>query len=101
MESGCLLSFITSKDEIHLDLLKVEAIENLPPPSSLHQLQNLQGKANFLHCFIPNYVGLAIGFTRLLKQGMPFAWDEVTQKYFDDLKAILINSPLLHIPDYY
>lgn len=32
-----------------LDPLKVEAIVNLPPLSSLHQLQSLQGKANFLH----------------------------------------------------
>jgi len=32
---------------------------------------------------------------------MPFAWDEMAQKYFDDLKAILINAPFLHPPDYY
>ena len=37
----------------------------------------------------------------MLKQGMPFAWDEMAQKYFDDLKAILINAPFLHPPDYY
>lgn len=37
----------------------------------------------------------------MLKQGTPFAWDEVARKYFDDLKAILINDPLLHPLDYY
>ena len=32
---------------------------------------------------------------------MPFAWNEVDKRYFDDLKAILINPPLLHPSDYY
>lgn len=41
VDSGRLLGFIVSKDEIHLDPLKVEAIINLPSPSSLHQLQSL------------------------------------------------------------
>jgi len=32
---------------------------------------------------------------------MPFVWDEVAQKYFEDLKAVLVNAPLLHPLDYY
>ena len=61
----------------------------------------MQGKAKILHHFTPNYAELATRFTWLLKQGTPFAWDEVAQKYFDDLKATLINAPLLHPLDYY
>jgi hypothetical protein len=48
IESGRLLSFIVSRHGIRVDPIKVEAILNLPPPSSLCQLQSLQGKANFL-----------------------------------------------------
>jgi hypothetical protein len=48
VESGRLLNFIVSRHGIRVDPIKVEAILNLPPPSSLHQLQSLQGKANFL-----------------------------------------------------
>ena len=59
VHSGRLLGFIMSKYGILLDPLKVEAIINLPSPSSLHQLQSLQGKANFLRCFIPNYAEVA------------------------------------------
>ena len=61
--TGRLLGFIVSKDGIRLDPLKVEAIINLPSPSSLHQLQSLQGKANFLRHFIPNYAEVAGGYT--------------------------------------
>ena len=77
IESGCLLGFFVYKEGIWIDPLKVEAIVNLPPPSSLHQLQSLQGKANFLRRFVPNYVELAKRFTRLLKKWIPFIWDEI------------------------
>jgi hypothetical protein len=63
VEFGQLLGFIVSHQGIRVDPLKVEAILNLPPPSSLHQLQSLQGKENFLRRFIPNYVELTLGFT--------------------------------------
>jgi hypothetical protein len=33
---------------ITVDPLKVQAITEIPPPRNLHQLQSLQGKANFL-----------------------------------------------------
>jgi hypothetical protein len=63
IESNQLLGFIVSRQGIKVDPLKVKAILNLPPPFSLRQLQSLQGKANFLHRFIPNYVELTLGFT--------------------------------------
>jgi hypothetical protein len=80
--------------------LKVEVILNLPPPSSLRQLQSLQGKANFLHCFIPNYAELTLGFTRLLKKGSEFIWDTTANKAFEALKLSLTRTPLLFPPDY-
>ena len=58
VQSGWLLGCVVSKSDIHVDPSKVEAIINLPPPSTLCQLQSLQGKANFLHRFIPNYAEL-------------------------------------------
>jgi hypothetical protein len=36
---------------------------SLPPPSTLCQLQILQGKENILRRFIPNYIELTQGFT--------------------------------------
>jgi hypothetical protein len=74
---------------IRVDPLKVEAILNLPPPSTLCQLQSLQGKENFLRRFIPNYVELTLGFTQLLKKGYEFIWDETANKAFKALKLSL------------
>jgi hypothetical protein len=63
VESGRLLGFIVSHQGIMVDPLKVDVILNIPPPSSLFQPQCLQGKENFLRCFIPNYVELTLKFT--------------------------------------
>jgi hypothetical protein len=95
-----LLGFIVSTRGIRVDPLKVEAILNFPPPSMLHQLQRLQGKAIFLRRFIPNYVELTKGFTRLLKKGYDFVWDDIANKAFKALKLTLTCTPLLFPPDY-
>ena len=60
----------------------------------------MQGKANFLRRFVQDYAEIARGYTRLLKQDIPFAWDEEAQRSFDALKEALANAPLLHPPDY-
>ena len=64
---GWLLGFVVSNASIRVDPSKVEAIVKLPSPSSLLQLQSLQGKENILHRFIPNYAKITKGFARLLK----------------------------------
>jgi hypothetical protein len=85
---------------IRVDPLRVEAILNLPPPSSLHQLQSLQGKENYLCRFIPNYAQLTFRFTRLLKKGSEFVWDTTANEDFKALKLILTHTSLLFPPDY-
>jgi hypothetical protein len=83
-----------------VDPLKVEAILNFPPPYTLCQLQSLQGKANFLRCFIPNYVEIMKGFTRFIKKGHDFVWDDTVNKAFEALKLSLTCTPLLFPPNY-
>eukprot|EP00253_Pinus_taeda_P013202 PITA_13202 len=100
IEMGRLLGFVVSKAGIHVDPSKVEAIVKLPPPSTLRLLQSLQGKANFLRHFIPNYAEITKGFTRLLKQNTPLFWDEIADKSFDALKHALTHASLLHPPNY-
>jgi hypothetical protein len=100
VESDRLLGFVVSKDEIQVDPLKIKAILALPPPTSLTQLQSLQGKENFLRCFICNYAEITKGFMRLLQKNTPFIWDDIAQRSFDALKHALTHAPLLHPPEY-
>ena len=52
VESSWLLGFIVSKDGIHIDPLKIEAILALPAPTNVTKLQSLQGKETFLRSFV-------------------------------------------------
>jgi hypothetical protein len=63
-------------------------------------LQSLQGKENFLRCFIPNYVEITCGFTWLLKKDSEFVWDTIANNAFEALKLPLTQAPLLFPPDY-
>jgi hypothetical protein len=96
----CLLGFIIFQCGITIDPLKVQAISEIPPPRNLCQLQSLQGKANFLCCFVPDYTTRAHGFLHLVCHDIPLQWDEHAQTSFDDLKVALFNTPLISPPEY-
>eukprot|EP00253_Pinus_taeda_P015636 PITA_15636 len=98
--SSRLLGFIMSSKGIRVYRFKVEAIVQLPPPSSIRQLQSLQGKANFLRRVIANYAKITKGFMRLLRKGVPFMSDDFVQWSFHALKKALVPVPLLSPLDY-
>ena len=43
---------------------------------------------------------MAEGFTRLLKKGVPFHWDQVAQASFDAVKDTLVRTSLMYPPNY-
>ena len=93
IETGRLLGFVVFKDGIRIDPLKISTIINLPAPTNILELQNLQGKANFLRCFVCNFIGKMHGYMRLLKKNTPFFWDDQAQHAFNNLKHALTHSP--------
>jgi hypothetical protein len=98
--AGCLLGFIVSQRGISMDPLKVQAITEIPPLGNLHQLQSLQGKANFLRRFVPDYAIRAHSFLHLIRHDIPFHWDDHAQQSFDNLKMALSKAPLISALDY-
>jgi len=98
--AGRLLGFVVSRHEIMVDPFKVEVILQLSPPRTVHQIQSLQGKANFLRRFIANYAEITKGFMCLLKKEVPFYWDEWAERCFEALKKALSTTPVLSPPDY-
>ena len=73
---------------------------NNPLPRTLHELQSLQGKANFLRRFISDYAMKFHGFLCLQCTNIPFVWDEQVKDTFDALKQALTSSPLFSPPDF-
>ncbi|MCY6524937.1 hypothetical protein, partial [Actinobacillus pleuropneumoniae] len=54
MEEGKLLGHIISKDGIHINPSRVEAIQQIDFLRNKKEIQDFNGKMNFLWRFIPN-----------------------------------------------
>ena len=77
---------------------KVEAVQNLKPPSSRSGAQSIFGLLNYHRHFIPNFSTKASPITKTYKGH--FAWTSDAQHALDTLKSEISNSALqLKIPD--
>jgi len=70
----------------------------MQPPKNLKELQGLQGRLAYICRFILNLLGRCQPFTRLMKKGVSFIWDDACQKAFEDIKAYLTKPLVLASP---
>jgi len=73
------LGFIVTSKGIHLDPEKVRAVQEMQPPKSLRELRGLQGGLAYIRSFISNLSGRCQPFTKLMKKGVSFTWDDACQ----------------------
>ncbi|KAL0461140.1 UNVERIFIED_CONTAM: Transposon Tf2-12 polyprotein [Sesamum latifolium] len=98
VSSGKFLGFIVRHCGIEVDPAKVDAIQKMPPPRNLKELQSLQGNLAFIRRFISNLAGRCQPFNHLMKKDAPFQWDEGCQNAFESIKRHLLNLPVLGAP---
>ena len=60
---------------IEVDRAKIEAIEKLPPPSSVKGIRSFLGHVGFYRRFIKDLSQIAKSLSNLLVQGTPFQFD--------------------------
>ena len=58
------------------------------------------GLVNFYLRFIPKCTDLSGPLLKLLKKEIPFQWTKECQDSFEKLKAALISSPILILPNF-
>ena len=90
--------FIVRKDGIQLDPAKTKAIPEMKPPRNLKELRGLQGRLAYIRRFISNLSGRCQPFTRLMKKGVNFVWDQDCEEAFQSIKQYLANPPALAAP---
>jgi len=95
--SGKFLGFVVTSKGIHLDLKKVRAVQEMQPPKSLRELRGLQGRLAYIRKFISNLSGRCQPFTKLMKKGVSFIWDDACQQAFEKIKRYL-TPPVLTAP---
>jgi len=98
VQSGVFLGFVVRHRGIEIKPKDITSILKMPPPEDLKELKSLQGKLAYIRRFISNLSGRIQPFSRLMKKGAPFIWDEECQKAFDSIKQYLLHPPVLMAP---
>ncbi|XP_070022054.1 uncharacterized protein [Nicotiana sylvestris] len=76
MLSGKLLGFIVSRRGIELDLSKIKAIQELPPPRNKTEVMSLLGRLNYISRFITQLTTTCEPIFKLLKKDAAVKWTD-------------------------
>ncbi|XP_028060408.1 uncharacterized protein LOC114264016 [Camellia sinensis] len=94
VSSGKFLGLVVRNKGIEIDPTKIKAIAEMPP-RNLRELKGLQGRLAYIRRFISNLAGQCLPFSRLMKNGVPFEWDQQCQNAFNSIKEYLLKPPVL------
>ena len=100
VQEGIVLGHRISARGIEVDKAKIEAIEKLPPPSSVKGIRSFLGHAGFYRRFIKAFSQIAKPLSNLLVHGIPFEFDSQCLHAFSVLKDKLISAPIVVAPDW-
>ncbi|KAG9446344.1 hypothetical protein H6P81_012472 [Aristolochia fimbriata] len=96
--SGKFLGFLVHHRGIEIDQSKIDAIQKMPEPRNVSELKSFQGHLAYICRFISNLAGRCQPFSRLLKKGTPFEWDDTCRNAFNNIKAYLTKPPVIVAP---
>ncbi|XP_070057802.1 uncharacterized protein [Nicotiana tomentosiformis] len=80
-----------SKDGLEVDRVKVEAIENLPPPILVKGVKSVLGHEGFYRRFIKDFSNISSPLKAI---------DDACLKAFEELKKKLVSAPIMVAPDW-
>ena len=100
VQEGIVLSHWIYARGIEVDRAKIEAIEKLPPPSSVKGIRSFLGHVGFYRRFIKDFSQIAKPLPSLLVQGTPFDFDEQCLQAFSILKDKLVSTSIVVAPNW-
>ena len=98
MKQISFLGHTLSKDGVHMETSKVEAINQWPEPKSVPDLRAFLGLAGYYRRFIAFFSAIALPLTAMLKKDTPYVWTSESQRAFDKLKQAVQSAPVLVTP---
>ena len=94
------LGHIVGNGHVRPVFAKVNAILNFPAPQTKKELMRFLGMVGYYRKFCPNFSTIANPLTCLLKKNNKFIWDQSCQQALDQIKTILMVSPVLSSPNF-
>lgn len=89
------LGFEISEEGLKPGSKKIQAVQEFPRPTNVHQVRQFVGLASFFRRFVRNFACFARPLTRLTKTDVIWAWGEEQEAAFLDIKSKLTTRPVL------
>jgi transposase InsO family protein len=89
------LGYVVNRSGKQPDPARVEAIQKLPVPTDVKQIEAFIGKINYYGKFIPKFSDHCVLLNRLRQNNVKWNWDSSCQKSFDTLKKLLSDATML------
>jgi hypothetical protein len=84
-----------------VDKVKIEVIEQLPPPTNVKGIHSFLGHAGFYRRFIQIFSQIARSLMHLLAKDVPFIFMKECLQSFHTLKEALVSTPVIQPPDWH
>jgi hypothetical protein len=94
-ESIEYLGHVIDKDGKRPSDSSIEAIQRLPRPQNIQELQAFLGKVNYYNSFISNLADKAAALYRFLQKDVKFDWTPACEEAFNTLKNDVIHATRL------
>ena len=82
-----------------VDPSKIALITEWPTPRNVHDVRSFLGFVGYYRRYIKGFAAIAAPLTDLTKSTVSWRWTYVHQTAFNELKNIMISSPVLFAPD--
>lgn len=94
------LGFVFGQGTIQVSPKKTEAVVNFPRPNTVKKLRGFLALVSWLRRFVPHLAEQSAPLTEMLKKNVPFVWTPERDAAFQDIKAALVEPPILFSPDF-
>ena len=85
---------------VSLSEARKQGLRDLRTPSSAVQLKSFLGLASYFRTFVKNFATIAKPLHQLCSDKVKFAWTPGAQTAFEELKAAIVEAPVLLHVDY-
>ena len=92
------LGHIVGRRGLECDPKKIEDVKSWPVPDCLKSVRQFMGFVGYYRRFIPKFADIATPLVYLTGKDVPFVWDTSCSAAFQELRASLIDAPILAFP---